>query len=235
MFEEFRDMFAINHYELPSVLHLMFILISLTVLGFIVSLTYRFSAKNRTLSQGYALTLIIIPPIVATVVLMVGTNLTSALSLGGALALIRFRSVRSDPADIAYVLFCTAIGITGSRGLMLYALCITLLLCAVMLFLHHFRYAAQSRTVKTLRITIPENFNHQNAFDAVFAKYSAQAEIRSIRTTDLGSLFEITYNITMPNEIPEKAFLDDIRALNGNLPVLLVLACNPNNTDTQQP
>ena len=226
MFDNLRDMFAANHYELPSLGQLMTTLVLLTIFGFIVSITYWFSGKNKILSQGYALTLIIIPPIVAAVVLMVGTNLTSALSLGGALAIIRFRSIRSDPTDIAYVLFCTAIGITGSRGLMLYALCITLLLCSVMLILHRFRYAVPKRIQKTLRITIPESFNHQNAFDNVFEKHSVLAEIRRIRTTDLGSLFEVVYNVTTPNEMNEKAFLDDIRALNGNLPVVLVLADN---------
>jgi len=224
---EFLDMFATNHPELPSVANLLIKMVLLTIFGLIVSVTYWFSDKDRSPSQGYALTLVIVPPIVAIIVLMVGTNLASALSLGGALAIIRFRSVPSDPKDIVYVLFSTAVGITGSRGLMLYALCITLVLCLVMLILHQFRYAAPRRTQKTLKITIPENFNHQHAFDSVFTKYFSKAEQKRIRTTDLGSLFEVAYSIVMPNDVDEKAFLDDIRSLNGNLPVVLTLADNP--------
>ena len=227
MLYEIAELFSTVHHDLPSVEQLILVLAMMSVYGLIVSTTYWFSDKDRVPSQGYALTLVMIPPVVAAIIMMVGTNLASALSLGGALAIIRFRSVPSDPKDVAYVLFCTAIGLAGGRGLLLYALCITLVLCLVMLALQHFRYAAPKRTQKRLKITIPENFNHQNAFDDIFAKYSSKAEPRRIRTTDLGSLFEISYNITMPDDADEKAFLDEIRARNGNLPVILSMADTP--------
>jgi hypothetical protein len=109
----------------------------------------------------------------------------------------------------------------------MYAFCVTLVLCLVMLALQQFRYASPKKTQKTLRITIPENFNHQNAFDDLFMKYSSKALQKRIRTTDLGSLFEVSYDITMPNDVDEKAFLDEIRTRNGNLPVVLVLTDTP--------
>jgi len=227
MFNDFLDMFQSSYQDLPSVSQIILILLVLSFYGLIVSLTYWFADKDRSPSQGYALTLVIIPPTVTVIIMMVGTNLASALTLGGALAIIRFRSVPSDPKDIAYVLFCTAIGLTGGRGLLLYALCITLVLCLVMLLLQQFRYAAPTRTQKTLKITIPENFNHQHAFDEVFKKYFSKAAQKRIRTTDLGSLFEVAYSITMPDNADEKAFIDDIRALNGNLPVVLTVSDTP--------
>jgi len=228
MVNEILEIFTTHGTDLPSVSQVIFILITLSAYGLIVSLTYLMSEKERSPSRGYALTLVIIPPTVTIIIIMVGANLASALTLGGALAIIRFRSVPSDPKDIAYVLFCTAIGLTGGRGLLLYALCITLVLCLVMILLTRLRYASPRNMEKTLKITMPENFNYKHAFDDVFKKYLLNASQKRIRTTDLGSLFEVTYKVNMPDSVDEKAFIDELRTLNGNLPIILTVADTPN-------
>jgi hypothetical protein len=223
MVNDFLDMFSATALSLPSIGQFILILLSTVVFGFIVSVTYLFSDKHRTPLRSQALTLVIMPTIVTVIVMMVGSNLAAALSLGGAFAIIRFRSVASEPKDIAYILFCMAIGLTSGTGLMLYALCVTIALCLVMFVLERLRFAVLKRTFKTLKITIPENFNYQNAFDDIFQRYATDVVQKRVRTTDLGSLFEITFDVTMQNDVDEKAFIDELRARNGNLQVILVL------------
>jgi hypothetical protein len=223
MLNDFLTMFSPTALGLPPVGRFILIILAMVVCGLIVSVTYLFADKERIPSQSYALTLVILAPIVTIIVMMVGNNFASALSLGGAFALIRFRSVPSDPKDIAYVLFCMAIGLTGGIGLLFYAFGVTITLCLVMIALERFRFATPRRTRKTLKITIPENFNYQNAFEDIFEKYVTDVVQKKTRTTDVGSLFEITFDLTMSNDADEKAFIDELRTRNGNLPVVLVL------------
>ena len=75
----------------------------------------------------------------------------------------------------------------------------------------------------TLKITIPENLNYNGLFDQVFAKYTTDTVLRRVKTTDFGTLFDLVYSIRLRTDADQKKFIDDIRALNGNLNVTLVL------------
>ena len=229
MFRDFLEMFSGDTpppselLVLPPIGRFTLILITVSLYGLIVSMTYLFTHRENLHSRGYALTLVVLPPIVTIIIMMVGNNFASALSLGGAFAIIRFRSVASDPKDIVYVLFCMAIGLTGGVGLLLYALFVTIILCLVMVLLQRFKYAVSRKSSKTLRISIPENFNYQSAFDDILQRYATSYTHRRTRTTDLGSLFEITFDLIVPDDIDEKTMIDELRARNGNLPIVLVI------------
>ena len=223
MHDNFLYLFTSAAMDLPPLGWFVLIIISELAFGLIVSLTYLYSDKSRATLRSYALTLVILPAVVTIIVMMVVSNLAAAFSLAGAFALIRFRSVASEPKDIAYILFCMAIGLTGGIGLLLYALCVTVLLCAVMFTLERLCFAPPKRAIKTLKITIPENFNYQNAFDDIFERYAGGVALKRVRTTDLGSLFELTFELNMLGGADEKAFIDELRTRNGNLQIALSL------------
>jgi len=221
----FLDMFSQEVAVLPSVGQFMLILLAQVAFGIMVSLTYIFtsSRRERQPSQSFAVTLVLLPAIVTVVIMMVGSNFASALSLGGAFTIIRFRSVPGDPKDILYVLFCMAIGLTAGMFYLLYAVMVTLLFCVVTILLHIFRFSVPSRSRHILRITIPEDFNYQGVFEDILKKYSLTFSTRRVRTTDLGSLYEVSFTLTMPDGVNEKSMIDEIRTLNGNLPVVLMV------------
>ena len=223
MLNDFLGMFATMAADLPPVGQFMLIISAMIAVGLVIAVTYLFTDRYGTPSQSFALTLVILPSIVTIIIMMVGNNFASALSLGGAFAIIRFRSVAGDPKDIAYVLFCMAIGLTAGMGFMLYALCVMVLFCLVMFVLSWIKFAVPKSTRKILKITIPENFNYHNVFDDILKKFSTHVVYKRVRTTDLGSLFELTFVLTMADRADEKALIDELRVHNGNLPIVLVL------------
>jgi hypothetical protein len=209
--------------------NLLIALLAALALGVAQSLVYMKTHKNKAPSQSFALTLVMIPAIITVIVLLVGSNIARAFSLAGVFAIIRFRSAPGDPKDIAYVLFSTAIGLACGMGYLAYGVIVSAVLCAVMLTLEQIRFGQSKNRSKTLKITIPENLNYQDAFADILKKYTTSYELTRIRTTDLGSLFVLVYAITAPESLNEKELIDALRVRNGNLSITLVLAAAQND------
>jgi hypothetical protein len=217
-------MFSAERVSLPQLDSFILFLCFQAFFGLMVGLTYIYTTTTRAPSKGFAITLILLPSVVATTIMMIQGNLAGALSLGGAFTIIRFRSVPGNPKDILFVLFSMAIGLTSGMGFLLYAMIVTIISCAVTLLLQRFlHFGAFTRQNKILRVTVPENFNTKGAFDDILERYATNISGRRMRTTDLGSLYELTFNLTMPGNADEKAMMDEIRTRNGNLPIVLIM------------
>jgi len=193
------------------------------VLGLVISLVNIHTQKNKSPSQSFILTLVMLPVVVTVIILLVGSNIARAFSLGGAFAIIRFRSAPGDAKDITYVLFSMAVGLAAGMGFLLYAAVITGFLCAVMLILERLNFGQSKTTEKILKITVPENLDYQNAFDQVLQKYTSASKLRKVKTADLGSLYVLSYLVTTKNDHSDKEFIDELRCRNGNLNITLVL------------
>ncbi|MCQ4087893.1 DUF4956 domain-containing protein [Saccharibacillus sp. JS10] len=193
------------------------------LLGILISLTYM-KTNKATYTQGFTLTLVILPIVVAVIILMIGSNIARAFSLAGAFSIIRFRSAAGDPKDITYVLFTMASGLACAVGALGYAVLFTIVLCVVMFSLHLFKFGVKRSQQKTLKVTIPETLSYEEAFEEVFAKFGVKHELKKIRTTELGSLYELVYSVTLDQSINQKMFLDAIRTRNGNLDLSLTMA-----------
>ncbi|GAK40399.1 DUF4956 domain-containing protein [Paenibacillus urinalis] len=208
--------------ELTFMSTVLSILIAI-LLGGIISLTYMKTNTNGY-TQSFSLTMVILPAIVAIIILLIGSNIARAFSLAGAFSIIRFRSAPGDPKDIAFVLFTMAAGLACGVGAFGYAVLFTLILCILMFVLSKFNFGARKTLQRTLKITIPENLSYDDAFDEVFQKYNVQYELKKIRTTELGSLYELVYGVTMNQLTNQKEFLDEIRCRNGNLDLSLTMS-----------
>lgn len=194
------------------------------ILGGIISLTYMKTANKNGYSQNFALTLIIVPTVIAIIVLLIGSNIARAFSLAGIFSLIRFRSTPGDPKDISYVLFTTAAGLACGAGFFVYAVLFTVFLCLLMFALNIFNFGSKKNSQKLLKITISEDLNFEGAFDDIFQKYTTGHELLKVKTTDLGSLYQLIYTVTMNNSVSQKEFLDAIRCRNGNLNITLSIS-----------
>lgn len=197
------------------------IIVAIT-LGALISVTYMKTNPNGY-SQNFTLTMIVLPIIVAMIVLLIGNNIARAFSLAGAFSIIRFRSAPGDPKDIAYVLFTMAAGLACGVGAFGYAVLFTIVLCLLMYVLSRFNFAANKQTQKQLKITISENLSYEEAFTEVFEKFGVEHVLKRIKTTELGSLYELVYMVTMKDSTDQKAFLDAIRCRNGNLDLSLTM------------
>lgn len=206
-----------------TVLNLIIALSAAIVLGLFQSFIYMKTHKDKNPSMSFALTLVMIPAVIAIIVLLVGSNIARAFSLAGVFSIIRFRSAPGDPKDIAYVLFSMAVGLSCGMGYVFYGLIVAVFLGVTMVLLDRFKFGKSRSTSKLLKITMPENLDYQNAFNDVLSKYTSSYNLNKVKTTDLGSLYELVYSVTTRDEINEKEFIDDLRCRNGNLNITLIM------------
>lgn len=192
-------------------------------LGGAIYWTYSKTNKITTSSKNFMLTLLLLPTIISMIIMLVGSNVARAFSLAGAFSLVRFRSSPGDPKDIAYVCLVMALGLASGMGYIAYAVLFTVFLCAVLFLLHRLGIGTASRGTRKLKITIPEDMNFSGAFDDVFVKYAEKSDLEQIRTTDLGSLFELAYTVILKSGSNEKEFIDALRCRNGNLNISLTM------------
>lgn len=193
------------------------------ILGLIISLTYM-KTNQSTYSQSFTLTMVVLPVIVAIIILLIGSNIARAFSLAGAFSIIRFRSAPGDPKDIAYVLFTMASGLACGVGAFGYAVLFTIILCVLMFVLSRFNFGGKKNQLKTLKVTIPENLSYEEALNEVFHTFNVPFDLKKIRTTELGSLYELVYSVTIHESVSQKEFLDAIRTRNGNLDISLTMS-----------
>ena len=192
------------------------------VFGIVITLVYLITHQDNY-QQSFALTLVMLPVIMAMIILFVGSNITRAFSLAGTLSIIRFRSAPGDPQDIGYIFFDIAAGLACGVGAYLYGALFVAVVSVFMLVIWKTNFAAQKSHSKLLKITIPENLDYQGAFEDIFEKFTKSNKLTRVRTTDLGSLYELTYTVRMYSDSSEKEFIDELRCRNGNLNIVLSL------------
>lgn len=188
------------------------------VLGVGISLTYM---KTGKVSKNFARTLIILPVLVCVVMTMVNGNLGTSVAIVGAFSLIRFRSLQGSSRDIAFIFFAMTAGLTCSMGYLIYAAAVTVLVCVILFVLQVMHYGEKKTEEKDLRITIPENLDYPHIFEEIFEEYTKEHKLIQVKTTNMGSLYELRYQTVLKEKEREKEFLDAVRCRNGNLTVIL--------------
>lgn len=210
--------------DTPITLLMAFIAIMTSFIsGIIISMTYIKTHERGRHSQNFSLTIVLLPAIIATIIMLIGSDIAKAFSLAGAFSIIRFRSAPGDPKDIAYVLFAMAAGLSAGVGLYAFSILFSLILCTVMFVLGKLNYGKTNQNIKKIKITIPEDLDYEKAFASLFEQYTEYCQLTHVKTTAMGSLYQLTYDICVKKEISTKEFVDDIRIRNGNLNISLNL------------
>jgi len=191
------------------------------IMGILVAATYVISMRKKRTSEHFALALILVPAIVTAVILMVGSNVARAFSIAGIFALIRFRSVPGDAKDITFIFSCAAIGLSNGMGYIGFAGVFTVLICVAFLVFSTLCSRFFCDLSKQLKVVVPEDMNYTEIFDDLLVKYTKSYELERVKTTNLGSMYELTYRVYMNKDQNEKEFIDEIRCRNGNLNVSL--------------
>ena len=200
----------------------LIVLIASLVIGFGISAIYMLTHKKEGYAQSYAITLIMLPPIVAVLLMLIDT-VAGGLALAGVFTLTRFRSIAADPKDVCYVFMAMACGVIVGKGYIGIAIAFFVVMAIVLYVLNMLNYAAPKTSDMTLKISVPENLNYENLFDAVLNKYTSSWRLRRVKTTNFGAMFDCIYSIQLPNNVEQKKFLDELRTLNGNMTITLTL------------
>ena len=188
------------------------------VLGIIIAFTHM---KTSRTTKGFAITLATLPLLVMAVMIMINGNLGTSIAILGAFSLIRFRSIQGDAKELLSVFFVMMVGLALGMGHVLFAVVITAIAVAAILIFSFTHFLEPNSYNRSLKIVIPEDLDYDEVFDDIFKKYTKKAELVKTKTMNMGSLYKLTYNVTLKHGIKEKEFLDEIRVKNCNLKVLL--------------
>jgi len=200
------------------------VVLAALVMGFVVSMLYKaVIRKGAVASANLAIALVVLPAVITAVIFVVGSSVASAFALAGIFAMTRFRSAAANSKDLTFVFVSVALGVSCGRGYIFYGLVITIVLCAVLLALSSMSFGEPKTLPKVLRINVPESLSFTGMFDDVLKKYALDWQILRMKTVDLGATYEISFAIITKENIDEKAFIDELRCLNGNMNIILML------------
>ncbi|MCL2404693.1 MAG: DUF4956 domain-containing protein [Defluviitaleaceae bacterium] len=188
------------------------------VLGLGVAGVYRYKSAY---SQGLATTLVLMPALVQIVIMLASGNIGVGVALAGAFSLIRFRSVPGNARDIGHLFLSMGLGFVTGLGYLLFAVMFLIIIGGASLILTASQFGRGEFNYRMLRIKIPENLDYDGLFDDILAKYTTSYELDNVRTTQMGSLYELSYTIRLKTTSIPKAFIDELRVRNGNLSILL--------------
>jgi len=204
-----------SNVELSSILICSIVSIAL---GFVIAFTHM---KTSKYSKNFLITLVVLPVLVQVVMMMVNGNLGTSVAIAGAFSLVRFRSIPGTSKEILSVFFAMTVGIITGVGHVFFASIITIIVCLVIFLLSAISLFDSDQKERILKVTVPENLDYTSMFNEIFEKYTKSAVLDQVKTTNMGSLFDLSYRIVLNQEINEKEFIDEIRIKNGNLKVIL--------------
>ena len=188
-------------------------------LGLIMAVAYIFKNEH---TKSFLVTLALLPAVVCVVIMMVNGNIGAGVAVAGAFSLVRFRSAPGSAKEIVTIFLAMGAGLIAGMGYLGFSALFTVIMCAMFLVYNAVTGNAKSEMVnKTIKITIPEDLDYTGVFDDIFTEYTKKNELIKVKTTNMGSMFRLTYNVTLCDASREKEMIDCIRERNGNLEVMV--------------
>ncbi len=191
--------------------------LSALVLGLLTALV--FTARSYH-TGSLTISLALLPPVVTVVIMLVNGNVGAGLAVAGTFALVRFRSVPGTAREITGLFLSVSLGLACGMGYVGLAALFFVIMGATVLILGRLRFGESSPACRQLKITIPENLDYEGLFDDLFQQYTLSHELVRVKTTNMGTLYELCYEVRLKDAGISKAFLDEIRCRNGNLTVI---------------
>lgn len=188
--------------------------------GFILALCYMFRSKY---TSSFVITLATLPSVVCVVIMMVNGNIGAGVAVAGAFSLVRFRSIPGTAREIVMLFIAMGSGLVAGMGYIAYAILFALILGLVNLLLTLSGFGAKKKNAlnKVFKITIPEELDYTGVFEGVFSDYTVSHELIGVKSTNMGSMFKLTYNVELKKDANEKELIDRLRERNGNLEIVV--------------
>lgn len=192
-------------------------------LSLVIAWVYRYTHRGVSYSQSYVHTLVMMGTIVSLIMLIIGSNIARAFALVGSLSIIRFRNAVKETRDVGFIFLAMAVGMAVGTGFYLLATFATVVLSAFMVMLYKFNFFAKEVRERILRIQLPTDRDHEQAFEEPFRKHLDQYHIISVETVRAGALQEVVYSIVLKKKASPRELIEAVRARNENQKVTLIL------------
>jgi len=188
------------------------------LIGLILALGYMYRSRY---TKSFVVTMALLPAVVCVVIMMVNGNVGAGVAVAGAFSLVRFRSVPGTAKEITMLFLAMGAGLIAGMGYLGFALLFTLIMCTLSVLYNCLDFGSKNNVAiyKTLNITIPEDLDYSDVFETILKEYASSFELVRVKTTNMGSMFRLTYNLTLRNVATEKEMIDKLRCRNGNLEI----------------
>lgn len=187
------------------------------ILGVLAALVFNAGAHH---SGSWAQSIAMLPSVVTLVIMLVNGNIGAGLAVAGTFAMVRFRSAVGSAKEITGLFYSVAIGLACGMGYVGFAIIFFIIIAIFEFCMKRTSFGGSGNSYRQLKITIPENMDYEGLFDDLFDKYTRSCELVKVRTTNMGTLFELTYQIQLKDSSKSKQFIDDLRCRNGNLNIM---------------
>lgn len=219
MFDSFfRGLFDTDMTSVISISDFLLCIGCSLMIGLILAFGYMHRSRY---TKSFIVTLALLPTVVCVVIMMVNGNIGAGVAVAGTFSLVRFRSVPGTAKEITMLFLGMGAGLIAGMGYLGFALLFTLIMTAFVIFYNRLDFGAGKNAAryKTLNITIPEDLDYTDVFESILTEYTASCELVRVKTTNMGSLFQITYNLILQDTAQEKEMIDKLRCRNGNLEI----------------
>lgn len=214
----FRGIFDSDITQVISVKDFVLCIAASLVIGLIVAVSYMYRTRY---TKSFVVTLALLPAVVCVVIMMVNGNVGTGVAVAGAFSLVRFRSVPGTAKEIGMLFLAMGAGVITGMGYIGFAVLFTLIMCAVFLVYNQIDFGTNKNAAiyKTLHIVIPEDLDYSEVFEDILKTYTRKYELTNVKTTNMGSLFKLTYDVELKDAAKEKEMIDKLRCRNGNLEI----------------
>ncbi|MBQ7921475.1 MAG: DUF4956 domain-containing protein [Clostridia bacterium] len=216
----FRGLFDNDYTVVIGIKEFLYCIGTALLIGIITALCYTYKTRY---TKSFVLNLTLLPAVVCVVIMMVNGNIGAGVAVAGAFSLVRFRSVPGTAKEIVTIFLAMGAGLVAGMGYLAYALLFTILLNMVLLICNQLDFGTKKNNGKyrTVKITIPEDLDYAGVFEEILGEYAAAYELVQVKTTNMGSMFRLTYDVVLKPAANEKEMIDKIRCRNGNLEILV--------------
>lgn len=214
----FKGVFDSDVTSVISVGDFLLCIIASLLIGIIIAVSYMYRTRY---TKSFVITLAMLPAVVCVVIMMVNGNVGAGVAVAGAFSLVRFRSVPGTAKEIGMLFLAMGAGLISGMGYIGYSVLFAVIMCAAFLIYNQLDFGTKKNAAiyKTLHIVIPEDLDYSEVFEDILKTYTRKYELTNVKTTNMGSLFKLTYDVELKDGAKEKEMIDKIRCRNGNLEI----------------
>lgn len=214
----FRGIFDSQSVNVISVPEFLLCVAASLLIGLLLAAVYTYKSRY---TKGFLVTLAMLPAVVCVVIMMVNGNVGTGVAVAGTFSLVRFRSVPGTAKEIGAIFLAMCTGLIAGMGYLGFAVLLAVVLSVVTVLYNRFDFGSQKKGAlyKVLHIMIPEDLDYTGVLDEILEEYTSSYELEQVKTANMGSLFKLTYNITLKSAEAEKEMIDRLRCRNGNLEI----------------
>ena len=214
----FKGLFDTDLTAIISVTDFLLCLGASLVIGILMAFAYMYRTRY---TKSFVVTLALLPAVVCVVIMMVNGNVGTGVAVAGAFSLVRFRSVPGTAKEICTLFLAMGAGLIAGMGYLGFAVLFTVVMCIMFVLYSRLDFGTKKNaaTFKTFTITIPEDLDYSGIFDDIFSEFTTSHELVRVKSTNMGSMFKLTYNVMLRDVTREKEMIDKIRCRNGNLEI----------------